>query len=174
MKFSSSQALLGALAPLAAAFPAAYMQEAFENDPQLAARAVELLAERQAGADAATALFEPKNTFNAEKQYIDISEGSGHEYVAPGPNDLRGPCPGLNAFANHGFIPHNGYATIQQFIDATETVVGMGPLLAGFLSILGAVIDGDGGAWSIGGTPGPGIGGPLAHLGNGISGSHNK
>lgn len=24
-----------------------------------------------------------------------------HQYVAPGPNDIRGPCPGLNAAANH-------------------------------------------------------------------------
>jgi hypothetical protein len=172
MKFTTS-ALLSALAPLSAAFPAALMKEAIENDPQIAARALELI-ERQQGADAATALFEPANTFNAEKQYIDISEGSGHEYVAPGPNDLRGPCPGLNAFANHGFIPHNGYATTQQFIDATEKVVGMGPLLAGFLSLLGSLIDGDGTSWSIGGTPPPGVGGPLAHFGKGISGSHNK
>lgn len=172
MKFTTS-ALLSALAPLSAAFPAALMKEAIENDPQIAARALELI-ERQQGADAATALFEPANTFDAEKQYIDISEGSGHEYVAPGPNDLRGPCPGLNAFANHGFIPHNGYATTQQFIDATEKVVGMGPLLAGFLSLLGSLIDGDGTSWSIGGTPPPGVGGPLAHFGKGISGSHNK
>ena len=25
-----------------------------------------------------------------------------HPYIAPGPNDLRGPCPGLNTLANHG------------------------------------------------------------------------
>lgn len=24
-----------------------------------------------------------------------------HQYEAPGPNDIRGPCPGLNALANH-------------------------------------------------------------------------
>lgn len=80
----------------------------------------------------------------------------------------------MNAFANHGFLPHNGYATISQFIDATTNVVGMGLDLAGFLAVFGAVIDGDGTAWSIGGTPGPGVGGPLAGQGNGISGSHNK
>jgi hypothetical protein len=26
---------------------------------------------------------------------------TAHQYVAPGPNDIRGPCPGLNAAANH-------------------------------------------------------------------------
>ena len=25
-----------------------------------------------------------------------------HPYMAPGPNDRRGPCPGLNTLANHG------------------------------------------------------------------------
>lgn len=25
-----------------------------------------------------------------------------HPFIAPGPNDLRGPCPGLNTLANHG------------------------------------------------------------------------
>lgn len=78
---------------------------------------------------------------------------------------------------NHNFLPHNGYATIAQFLDATMNVVGMGPGLAGFLAVYGAVIDGDGGSWSIGGTPpdeylpSPPING---QKGNGISGSHNK
>lgn len=56
----------------------------------------------------------------------------------------------------------------------TENVVGMGTDLAAFLSVLGAAIDGDLTSWSIGGTPGAGIGGPLSSKGNGLSGSHNK
>lgn len=54
-----------------------------------------MASKRQAGADAATALFEAVPTFDSEAQYIDVSEGSGHEFVPPGPNDLRGVCPGL-------------------------------------------------------------------------------
>lgn len=99
MKFSKSYALVGALAPLASAFPAA-MLEAAARDPEIKARAEEmtkLLAARQAGADSATSIFEPVPIFNEQAQFVDVSEGSGHEYVAPGPNDLRGPCPGLNA-----------------------------------------------------------------------------
>merc|ERR1712070_645045 len=30
------------------------------------------------------------------------------QFQKPGPNDVRSPCPGLNALANHGFIPRNG------------------------------------------------------------------
>jgi len=167
MKLTNTPTLLGALVPLTAAFPSWVFEEA-ARDPQIAARADEIL-KRQEGAGAATAVFEPVPIFDAEKQFVDVSEGSGHEYQAPGPDDIRGPCPGLNAFANHGFLPRNGYATISQFVDVTTQVVGMGPVLALFLSTLGAAIDGSGTAWSIGGTPPASIG-----SGNGLSGSHNK
>lgn len=52
--------------------------------------------------------------FNAQDQFVDVRTGSGHEFRAPGANDLRGQCPGLNAAANHGFLPRNGITTIQQ------------------------------------------------------------
>lgn len=165
------------MASLATAFPAAVFEQ-LSADPALRARAAEIegdLEKRQIKADGATALFEPIPMFNAKDQYVDVSEGSGHEWVAPGPDDIRGPCPGLNAFANHGFLPHNGYATITQFLDVTMSVVGMGPILAGFLAVLGASVDGDGTAWSIGGTPTAAqAGSPLGPFGNGLSGSHNK
>jgi hypothetical protein len=55
--------------------------------------------------------------FSASQQYV--SNTGDHAFEAPGPNDLRGPCPGLNAMANHGYIPRNGVATITQFIQGT-------------------------------------------------------
>ncbi|KAF2030518.1 Cloroperoxidase [Setomelanomma holmii] len=174
--YSFLPSLLMGFAPLASAFPAA-MLEAAASDPGILKRAEEiakLLEKRQAGADAATAIFEPANTFNAQAQYINVTKGSGHEYVAPGPNDLRGPCPGLNAFANHNFLPHDGYASVTQYIDATTKVVGMGPLLSIFLSALGGAIDGDILNWSMGGTPSLAQGGATGVLGNGLIGSHNK
>lgn len=33
---------------------------------------------------------------------------AGHEYIAPGPGDVRSPCPGINSLANHGYFPRNG------------------------------------------------------------------
>ena len=48
--------------------------------------------------------------FDPKLQYV--SNTGDHEWVAPGPNDIRGPCPGLNAMANHGYLPHSGVATI--------------------------------------------------------------
>lgn len=87
---------------------------------------------------------------------------------------VLGPCPGLNAFANHGFIPRNGYATVTEFIEACTSVVGMGTQLATVLAALGGFLDGDVTAWSIGGTPPVSIAGLLGNKGNGISASHNK
>lgn len=55
--------------------------------------------------------------FDAKSQYIDTT--GSHAFKAPGPTDQRGPCPGLNAMANHGYLPHNGIATIDQFITGT-------------------------------------------------------
>jgi hypothetical protein len=92
MRFTSLNVLLAVLAPLASAYPG-HIIELLKSDPELAARAVEIL-ERQTGADSATAVFEPIPVFDASTQYIDVSPGSGHEWVAPGPSDNRGPCPG--------------------------------------------------------------------------------
>ena len=63
----------------------------------------------------------PFTTFN-EDQLIDVT--GDHAWVAPGPNDLRGPCPGLNALANHGYFPHNGVVPVAVGASATEQVYG--------------------------------------------------
>lgn len=92
--------------------------------------------------------------------------------------------------ANHGYLPHNGVGTIQDFITGTQDAFGMGksvPLetiahthvlkgvdLATVLAIYGAVFDGDLKSYSIGG-PTPTL--PLLGLlgsPQGLSGSHNK
>lgn len=60
-------------------------------------------------------LAEPK--FDAAAQLVDTT--GKHAWKAPGKTDQRGPCPGLNALANHGYLPHNGIGTLDQFIGAT-------------------------------------------------------
>ena len=55
---------------------------------------------------------------------VDVS--GAHRVIAPSGSDLRGPCPGLDAAANHGYIPRNGYATIQQAADGLYQAFGMG------------------------------------------------
>ncbi|KZT37902.1 Cloroperoxidase [Sistotremastrum suecicum HHB10207 ss-3] len=41
-----------------------------------------------------------------------------HPFIAPGPDDQRGPCPGLNTLANHGYLPRNGIVTFAQIVEA--------------------------------------------------------
>ena len=61
--------------------------------------------------------------------------------------------------ANHNYLPHNGVATISEFIEATYDGVGMAHDLGSILAVFGAVVDGDGTSWSIGGLPHTGIAG---------------
>ena len=75
----------------------------------------EIAATIETGAKERRQLITP--TFDASKQHV--STTGTYAYVAPKSSDLRGPCPGLNAMANHGYIPHNGVATISQFIQGT-------------------------------------------------------
>lgn len=56
-----------------------------------------------------------------------------------------------------GYIPHNGFATISQFISGTYAGLGMATDLAGFLAVYGSIVDGNGQGWSIGGVPHTGI-----------------
>ncbi|KAF7304533.1 HEME-HALOPEROXIDASE domain-containing protein [Mycena chlorophos] len=51
---------------------------------------------------------------------VAFSEPFGHQYQKPGPNDSRSPCPGLNALANHGYLPRNGQnITVPQILEAS-------------------------------------------------------
>ncbi|KAI1459856.1 Cloroperoxidase [Annulohypoxylon moriforme] len=47
-------------------------------------------------------------------------------WVAPGPNDVRAPCPMLNTLANHGFLPHDGKGiTVNKTIYALGTALNI-------------------------------------------------
>ncbi|RBA20642.1 hypothetical protein FPRO05_08089 [Fusarium proliferatum] len=120
--------------------------------------------------------------FNAEKQRISVS--GEHEFLPPNlkAGDQRGPCPGLNALANHGYLPRNGVADMQTIIKATNEVYGMSLDLGGFLAVYGTVFNGH----LVSLNPGYSIGGPsrfsqnilngggLLGTPSGLSGSHNK
>ena len=55
--------------------------------------------------------------FDAAAQHIDVS--GAHAFVPPGSGDQRGPCPGLNALANHNYISHDG---ITSFVQVTAAI----------------------------------------------------
>lgn len=93
MKLLLSQ---GLLASVAMAWPAHVMEEMIENaTPEIAARAAEALSglkpvKGAPSPNAATAVFEPVPVFDADAQFINVAAGSGHEFVPPTKNDLRG------------------------------------------------------------------------------------
>ncbi|KAK3064254.1 hypothetical protein LTS18_008829 [Coniosporium uncinatum] len=69
---------------------------------------------------------------------------TAHMFVAPGKNDIRGPCPGLNAAANHNFLAHDGVTTFNELVDAQQNLYNVGYDLALLLAALGLTLtDGD-------------------------------
>lgn len=125
-------------------------------------------------------------TFDPAAQLVDVT--GKHAFTPPNfdAGDQRGPCPGLNALANHNYLPHNGVAAWTDIFNQTVTgsclafhllslpfkslpssrcrkedadkqqVYGLGEDIAGFLAIYGAIFDGN----IISLDPGYSIGGP--------------
>lgn len=64
-----------------------------------------------------------KTPFDPVSQKIDVT--GNHEFRPPGASDLRGPCPGLNALANHGYIQRSGVTSFIELLSATQMVYGL-------------------------------------------------
>lgn len=72
----------------------------------------------------ATVHHSTRQLFEPAAQPIDVS--NAHAFIAPGATDLRGPCPAMNALANHGYIARNGYTNLLEALNATMQVYGVG------------------------------------------------
>ncbi|KAF8989677.1 Chloroperoxidase [Cyathus striatus] len=57
--------------------------------------------------------------------------------------DIRGPCPGLNVLASHGYLPRNGIVTPAQLMTAVQEGFNMGHDLALFVTYAGMLVDGN-------------------------------
>ncbi|CZT22204.1 uncharacterized protein RCC_08073 [Ramularia collo-cygni] len=66
-----------------------------------------------------------------------------HRYIAPTSRDIRGPCPGLNVAANHGFLARDGVSTYAELVDACQNVYNVGYDLANVLALIALQADGD-------------------------------
>ncbi|EUC28077.1 hypothetical protein COCCADRAFT_9483 [Bipolaris zeicola 26-R-13] len=120
-----------------------------------------------------------KPGFDANVQRV--SNTGVHRYIAPGPNDIRGPCPGLNVLANHGYISRTGVASVLELTTASTEVFGMATDLSAFLSVYSGLVAGDLTTVSIGGKPKSGglLTSATSSLGllgepQGLSASHNR
>lgn len=69
---------------------------------------------------------------------------TAHYFQAPTSTDVRGPCPGLNTAANHGFLSRDGIVTFNELVDAQQNLYNVGYDLAVTLAVLGlTTTDGD-------------------------------
>ncbi|OAA69366.1 Chloroperoxidase [Akanthomyces lecanii RCEF 1005] len=90
------------------------------------------------------------NEFDAGEQLVDVH--GEHEYRDPQPGDIRGPCPGLNAAANHGYLPRDGIATYATINKGLWEAYGLDQTATQFLQQTTTLFDGDplSQRWSIG------------------------
>lgn len=114
MKYSICVTALALCATNVFAFPSRMFDLAMNEEEKRALASISASIEASANENRAV---KRAPGFSASQQYV--SNTGAHAFVPPGSSDLRGPCPGLNAMANHNYIPHNGVATISQFIQGT-------------------------------------------------------
>ncbi|KAH7082028.1 Chloroperoxidase [Paraphoma chrysanthemicola] len=148
--------------------------------PAISARNLEgLTPERLQGAlDAVKHFQKEKRLIVNRNKPIEVT--GRYAFQAPRAADQRGPCPGLNALANHGYISRDGITSFTEVVNAINQVYGMGVELALVLGIMGTVWTGNplslDPGFSIGG-PGPDnlLGNALGLIGDprGLQGSHN-
>lgn len=96
----------------------------------LSVSAFPALSEQATRALARVAFIPPKHekraiAFDAAAQLVDVT--GAHAFVPPNfaAGDQRGPCPGLNALANHNYLPHNGVSSWVEI--ANQTTAGIYP-----------------------------------------------
>ncbi|KAK4642122.1 hypothetical protein QC761_512205 [Podospora bellae-mahoneyi] len=67
---------------------------------------------------------------------------TAHAFMPPTDKDIRGPCPGLNALANHNFIARDGITDYNELLDALQNVYNVGYDLANFLAFYAIYVAG--------------------------------
>ncbi|KAG6373771.1 heme-thiolate peroxidase [Boletus reticuloceps] len=68
---------------------------------------------------------------------------AAHPFMPDQPGDIRGPCPGLNTLASHGYINRTGVTTPGEIITAVQEGFNMGWQFASFLAYSVFVADGN-------------------------------
>ncbi|KAG2004150.1 hypothetical protein CC2G_002741 [Coprinopsis cinerea AmutBmut pab1-1] len=75
---------------------------------------------------------------------LKLVNDAAHPYQAPRPHlDHRGPCPGLNTLANHGYLPRSGIATPAQIVQAVMEGFNMENTFAKFVTYAAFLVDGN-------------------------------
>ncbi|RMJ15113.1 hypothetical protein CDV36_005265 [Fusarium kuroshium] len=125
---------------------------------------------------------EKRLLFDPLTKPIDVS--GDHKFIAPdySRGAQRGPCPGLNALANHGYINRKGVTSLTEVTGAINKIFGMGIELSSILAVMGTVFVGNPLSLNPGFSIGSTASGAQNLLGNlagllgtprGLTGSHN-
>ncbi|EST07231.1 Chloroperoxidase [Kalmanozyma brasiliensis GHG001] len=77
------------------------------------------------------------------RSLMPLGEDSSHAYQPPAQGARRGPCPGLNTIANHGYLPRNGIVNPIQLVVGTFEGLNLSPDLAGILAAISFIGMGD-------------------------------
>ncbi|TFK18470.1 Cloroperoxidase [Coprinopsis marcescibilis] len=72
-----------------------------------------------------------------------LVDNAAHPWRAPRAGDQRGPCPGLNTLANHGYLPRDGVASPAQTIAASMAGFNMDLQGASIATYVGHLLDGN-------------------------------
>ncbi|KAF7297944.1 Heme-thiolate peroxidase [Mycena chlorophos] len=72
-----------------------------------------------------------------------IIPDTDHPYIAPGPEDLRGPCPGMNTLANHGYIPRSGIASFEDIVSGMTEAFNLDQDFGAFITALNMLMRGN-------------------------------
>jgi hypothetical protein len=85
-----------------------------------------LTPEKLEGAFKAVEQFRNETRFIIDiRKPIDIT--AQHAFKAPQVTDRRGPCPGLNALANHGYISRTGITSFAEVVTAINQGMSRNP-----------------------------------------------
>lgn len=74
---------------------------------------------------------------------VPAPDDKAHQYQDPPSGAQRGPCPGMNVLANHGFISRDGIVTWSELVQGQQNVFNVGYDLAVLLATVGVALDGD-------------------------------
>lgn len=131
-----------------ASFAAAHVASAHrmpkDFDPEKFAAKMKLI-----GLDLTAGVSQDVDWGNCNGRTVDPNPGKtaetfldGHEFIAPGPGDVRSPCPFTNILANHGFINRSGKNVCLYDIARLSTTVFDLPFGAFFDAANMAIFDG--------------------------------
>ncbi|KAE9393591.1 hypothetical protein BT96DRAFT_967157 [Gymnopus androsaceus JB14] len=83
----------------------------------------------------------PPPAINDTSSKLVFDEAHPWEPLRPG--DIRGPCPGLNTLASHGYLDRSGVVTPGEIITAVQEGFNMGWDLAAFVTYAAFIVDGN-------------------------------